>query len=62
MQGKLSNKTIGRLSEITQKPISRGVDSAVNEVCDKYEELAEKDTKPFCKICMDDEQGESNNG
>jgi|GEM_PF-5964624 len=53
MQGKLSNKTVQRLSEITQKPISRGVDQAVNEVCDKYENLAEKQTKPFCKVCDD---------
>ncbi len=53
LHAKIQDETAQRLSEITGRPISKGVDKAINDVCDKLETLEEKDEKPSCWVDAD---------
>ena len=59
MQSRISDKTIERLEEHTGKPISRGVDKAVQECLDKLEELQEVEggsREQRVRICTNTEE------
>jgi len=42
MNAKLQDSTVKRISDITQQPISRGIDKAVNDCLDQLDELKEQ--------------------
>ncbi|OLE40888.1 MAG: hypothetical protein AUF74_00080 [Thaumarchaeota archaeon 13_1_20CM_2_38_5] len=60
MQIVLKPKTIKRLQEISGKPITKGGDKVINEVCDKLQDLEEKQETPSCWVDDDktEKQGE----
>lgn len=60
MQIILRDKTRKRLEEISGKPITKGGDKVINQVCDKLQALEEKQEKPSCWVDVDktEKQGE----
>ena len=55
LTARIQDSTAQRLSDITKRPISKGVDKAINAVCQKLEDMQEEQTTPYCKVCSDDD-------